>query len=123
MALDILREVGLKISTENGQQITSKRAQTVANDSAYSYAFDGHRSIPGSTNQEIDLNGITTGKLIYIEAEAAVNVRLGGAAVDAIEVAPQATGTNGTSPRSTSRRPRRRPWLFTSRSPGCSIPA
>ena len=56
------------------------------------------QSIPVSTNSEIDLGGVSSSgvKLLYIEAEAAVSIRLGAADATPIPLTPPSTGIKAT---------------------------
>jgi len=90
MAQEVTLSVGYTVQTDDND--VQRGNVTVVDDTSVTARIGGVRDVAPAANVQLPFDGTTTSRLLIIRADGAFNVRIGGAAVDPINVAPVASG-------------------------------
>lgn len=95
MTIQVQRDLTVVASDTSSQvQILAKRVAQFTDAVSMTEQESGKRLIPAATNQQINLGGVDAVKVLYVEASAAVKIRLSEAG-DPFPVGPNVNGAVG----------------------------
>lgn len=90
MAQQVTLSLSYAVKTDDND--VQSGAATLVDDTSVTARIGGVRAVAPAANVQLPFDGAAESRLLVIRADGAFNVRVGGAAVDPIAVAPVAAG-------------------------------